>query len=385
MLAVYPQAVLYSRFGFSYNLLAVLVLASFACLLGYPRREVAQRRRWLIGLGLLAGLGLISDVEMIAFVPLLLGIVAVRRWPDAIRAALLMAVPPLITAAGLLLTSPAAFGSTLPSPGSAERLAGGQGETLLHNLAVLAGDGWFVAGMLGLGPGVGIGGPGIARRAGVGWAAAVGGPAPLVGRTQALYSLSAYYTIPLLPLATLGVAGLIGGGAARIVAQLPGGRVTRIAWALAGLGVVLALGRTALADWRAVQGGFQTTIDPFLIQPEDARAAAAVINAAVAPDDVVIASPAVAWLIRARVADFQMVTAAAGEAGPHLPADLPPERWAFDPALSGARYVVVDNLWRAWGAVHLPGVRSMLARPQLPEWTLIFRAGEIAGECPARP
>ena len=379
LLAVYPQAVLYSRFGFSYNLLAVLVLAAFACLLETLAAEAGRRRRWVIGLGVLAGLGLISDVEMIAFAPLLLAIVAVRRWPDALRAALIMAAPPLITAAGLLLADPAAFRFDLAF--TLGRLSGPlaeQGATLLNNLAVLAGDGWFVAGVLGfVGLGLGLAGRGAPVRLGWGGLLLLVGPMLLVGRTQALYSLSAYYTIPLLPLAALGIAGLVGGGAARIMALLHGGRATRIAWALGGLLIVLALGRTALVDWRAVQSGFQTTIDPFLIRPEDARAAAAVINVTVAPDDVVIASPAVAWLVRARVADFQMVTAAAGEAGPHLPADLPPERWAFDPALSRARYVVVDNLWRAWGAVHLPGVRSMLATVEA-EWTLVFQAEEIA-------
>ena len=268
LLAVYPQAVLYSRFGFSYNLLAVLVLASFACLLGYLTAEAGQRRRWLIGLGLLAGLGLISDVEMIAFVPLLLGIVAVRRWPDALRAALLMAVPPLITAAALLLPSPAAFRFDLAF--TLGRLSGplaAQGATLLNNLAVLAGDGWFVAGVLGfVGLGLGLAGRGSPVRLGWGGLLLLVGPVLLVGRTQALYSLSAYYTIPLLPLAALGVAGLIGGGAARSVTLVPGGRVTRIAWALAGLLVVLVLGRTALADWRAVQERFSDD-DRSLLDP----------------------------------------------------------------------------------------------------------------------
>jgi hypothetical protein len=35
-----------------------------------------------------------------------------------------------------------------------------------------------------------------------------------------------------------------------------------------------------------------------------------------------------------------------GHLTPHLPADLPRDRFAFDPRFATARFVVIDPLWR---------------------------------------
>jgi hypothetical protein len=126
----------------------------------------------------------------------------------------------------------------------------------------------------------------------------------------------------------------------------------------------------------AARTGFATAIDPFLLAPADARQAAAYVNAHAAPDDVVIASPGLAWLLRARAADFQMAIAYAGTATPHLPADVPRDRFAFDPRLGRARFVVVDNLWRNWAVYDVPGVPALLAEAQT--WPRVFAAGEIS-------
>ncbi len=373
LLAVYPQAVLYSRFGFSYNLLAVLVLAAFGCLLENLGAEESRGRRWLVGLGVCAGLGLITDVQMIAFAPLLLIAIALRRWPDALRAAAIMAVPPLIYLAWMLGTAPNAFLFDLAfTLGRMSRPLADQLPTLASNLAALGGDGWFVGGAAGLMM-CSVGRDSLARMGRVGLGLLLG-VVILVGRTAALYSLSAYYTIPLLPLLTLGLAG----GVVRIVewSTRPLPARTRYVPALAaGLVIGVLLLRTAPDDLRHVQTGFPTEIDAFLIAPADARAVAAYVNDRVQPDDVVIASPGVGWLIRADVADFQMTVAVSGEAGPNLPGNLPAGRWAFDPGLDGARFVVVDNLWRTWGAAHLPGARAMLDR--VAGWPRVFQSGAI--------
>ncbi len=54
LLAVYPPAVLYSRFGFSYNLLAPLVLITF---LGLGEFSAHRSKRWLTASALSIGLG----------------------------------------------------------------------------------------------------------------------------------------------------------------------------------------------------------------------------------------------------------------------------------------------------------------------------------------
>jgi hypothetical protein len=70
-----------------------------------------------------------------------------------------------------------------------------------------------------------------------------------------------------------------------------------------------------------------------------------------------------------------MALAAAGQAAPHVPPNLPRQRYAFDPRFERARYVIVDNLWRNWGVFHAPGLAARLA--EVETWPAVFRAGEI--------
>jgi hypothetical protein len=94
---------------------------------------------------------------------------------------------------------------------------------------------------------------------------------------------------------------------------------------------------------------------------------------------VVIASPGLAWLLQANVADYQMAVAFNGQVSPHLPASLPPERLAFNPDYRQARFVVVDNLWRTWGANNIIGVPQMLETVE--NWPIRFQAGDITVYC----
>ena len=103
--------------------------------------------------------------------------------------------------------------------------------------------------------------------------------------------------------------------------------------------------------------------------------AAQYINQQMQMDEVVIASPTLAWALNANVADMQMPLAYAGRATPHLPADVPADRWAFNPAYQQARFVVVDNLWRNWAVPNVAGVGEMLHEVEM--WPVAFRSGEV--------
>jgi len=275
---------------------------------------------------------------------------------------LLAAAPFGLYALAQLLTVPEAFGfdlrftlgrvTALPLPAQAATLGG--------NLAFLLGqDGVWALGLLGLAalrP---------ARVAGLALLFAFI-PLALLGRTTALYSLSYYYLIPLMPLAALGAAAglraLLGAAAGPPRAAL-GLMLAVLAAALLGQG----LGH--------VRAGFPTAIDPFLLRPADARAAAAYVAAQRAPGDLALASPGLAWLLPGEAADFQMALAYAGQATPHVPANLPRERYRFDPSFERARFVVVDPLWRNWGLYHAAGLSARLA--EVEQWPVGLRAGEI--------
>ena len=88
-----------------------------------------------------------------------------------------------------------------------------------------------------------------------------------------------------------------------------GARALRLAlWAVAAV----VLGGTLWSNVRGVREGFTTAIDPFLLDMGNAQAAADFLAERRAPDELVLASPALAWLLPGEAADFQMALAYAG-------------------------------------------------------------------------
>lgn len=387
ILAIYPGAVLYNRFGFSYNLITPLLLLAMWGLVEYARRS---RRMWLAVAALAMGLGLISDLMSLALIPPLILIVSIHDWRDLRWSLPLLALPFGLYAVTMLVSDPAAFlfdleftfsrmgGSSIPA----------QLTTLVLNLTMLlTGDAWFCAGLIGL----------FMLRSkhlrGLSLLLLLF-PVIAMGRTVALYGLTFYYMIPLLPLVALGVAALIRYGVPYTDRIIRDGLLTMfggwgvdvhtVTWQrvigvtshfVAGVIVGLPLLTSTMMTVSSVQHGFMTQADPVLIDGGDARQVAEYINAHIHPGDVVVASPAVAWLIDGNVADFQMAVSAAGQPTPHLPMNIPPDRYTFDPRYERARYVVIDNLWRNWAGVHIPGVYEMMA--DMSNWRLVFRSGEI--------
>jgi 4-amino-4-deoxy-L-arabinose transferase-like glycosyltransferase len=375
VLAIYPPAVLYSRLGFSYNLLAPLVLLALWGLVEY---RGARSRRWLALAAFSIGLGAISDLWMLIMLVPFTVIVLWRNWRDALWSVTLALLPCGLYAAIMLLTVPHAFVFDLRFVLSRlnQLSLAQQAATLWQNITTLtAQDGWLMAGTLGLM---------LLRPPRLRWIALAFFSIPLVllGRTTALFSLSFYYLIPLLPLVALGVASLIRWGAvwlARWMNPAAGmaksAKVDWMEWGVIGaVSVVLLISTAGLVP--QVRDGFHTDIDEFLLDPKAAASAAEFVNRRVSADDLVIASPTLAWLLSARAADMQMPIAYRGVATPHLPSNIAPERWAFDPSVERARYVLVDNLWRNWAVPNVPGVAEMLR--EIEAWPLAWRSGEIA-------
>jgi len=365
LFAIYPPAVLYSRFGFSYNLLAPLMLIAVWGVCEYCTRS--HSRRWLAISALSIGLGAISDVwAWVLIVPFGL-IVLLRNWRDLLWSVPLALFPLGAYAVFMLNAAPHAFLFDLSFVLSRlnQLSIGQQIETLWQNLATLsAQDNWFWLGMLGLG---------ALRPSRARWIVLAFAwiPFAMLGRTTALFSLSYYYLIPLLPLIALGVASAIRFGADFVAKRLKTSWRTLVAVGLSGL-IGLA---TIPHVFDQVTTRFQTDIDPFLIEATSAQEVAAFVNARVKNDELVIASPAIAWQIQSDVADFQMSIAYGGQATPHLPANLPTERWAFNPQYQRARFVIVDNLWRNWAVPNVPGVREMLI--DVETWPLALKTGQI--------
>ena len=377
LLAIYPQAVLYSRFGFSYNLLAPLMVLLLWGLVMYRQTG----RRWGLALAsLAAGLGEIGDVAFLTVIPVVLLVALVRRRRDVLWSAVLAGLPFALYALWMLAAAPDAFVYDLRFTFS--RLgAMPPGEQLwnivLQYTTLISQDFWMLAGVIGLF----LLRPPQLRTVGV---LLFFVPLVLMARSAALHNLSFYYMIPLLPLVALGVAGLLVEGVPHlwrtIYAEV--GTVIkprRLAWGIVGLAMLFLIVSpfvvTLALTFDNVRGHYQTEIDPFLVNPADVRAAAEYVNARIVPGDLVIASPPVGWLLNGQVADFQMVIAARGQDTPHLPGDLPMERWVFDPDTYQARFVIMDNLWDNWGVWNIPGLQAMMA--EVEQWPQVFVSGAL--------
>lgn len=404
LFAIYPEAVLYHRLGFSYHLLTPLLLIIALSLTRYWR---TGRRFWLLWAALATGAGLISDVWMAVAIPVMILVVLFYRLPDLLWSLPVMLLPVGIYAAGMLTTAPDAF--LLDAAYTLSRTAGQsleqQLQTLIDNyLTLLAFEPWFMLSLIGLfmlQP--------VRLRVIALLLFAAGILIP--GRVVALHNLSYYYMIPLLPFIALGVAALLRYGAGHIWqmarrwlqvappernpyappddtqpvgarSQTPTMHTARllVIAILTGYIILILTGPPLVASYQAtlknVYDGYITPIDPFLIDPDTAQQAADIINQRAAPDDLVITSPVVGWMLNARTADMQMVAAAmTQQETPHLPASLPPERFAYPVSTDLARFAVVDNIWRNRGIYHVPGADDMLNTVQT--WTPVFEQNNL--------
>ena len=400
MYSIYPTAVLYSRFGFSYNLLTPLVLLTFWGLWEYLNAAPhdGRRRGWLALVALAIGIGGVSDLWMFVLIAPLTLAVSTRDWRDLIWSLALALLPFGLYAAIMLIYVPQAFLPDLRFIFSRlSRLSPmAQLTTLALNYTILVSrDHWTVLTLVGLS---------LLRPARLLRLSLLLFLLPVfvLGRTAALYGLSAYYMIPLLPFVGLGTASAVKQGVPLIAQTIRSALLSVLnSWRglsrhplwqclqgkflVAGANLVLALLvatpfiTSTLWTAKQVQGTLSTEIDPFLINPAHARQAAEFVNSRTTANDLVIASPSLAWLLHANRADLQMSVAITGSSTPDLPAGVPAERFAFDPHYTEAHLVIVDNFWRNWGVWNVTGASEMMAR--LKTWPLVLHVGEIEVCC----
>jgi len=360
--AILPQAILYNRFGFSYNLLLPLILM---ILWGYYRYRETKHQKWLILSAACIGMGCISDVIMWSFVPTILFMVAGIRWRDAIFAIFVAIIPFALFAIIQMMTVPDAFlfdlGYTLGRTGGGTLLQ--QIQLLNRNYLYFLQDRWWIAGIIGL---VMLENKQLRYVIAVIILSMV-----FVGRTVPLYSLSAYYVLPFLPFIAIGIAGFLhqAWGFVRENFEYSIGQII-----VAGL-IAIPILYSVNQVFEQVNGQFITEIDAFLIDADDAGDVADFINANRVENDLVITSAPIGWMIDAHVADFQMAAIADGQDAIHLPGYLPENRYAFAVDYQSARYVVIDDLWRNWGVVHIPQIAEMV--DDVGSWELVFEAGSI--------
>jgi 4-amino-4-deoxy-L-arabinose transferase-like glycosyltransferase len=364
--AIMPQALLYNRFGFSYNLLLPLTLLSLWAAVRY---QTSGNRPYLALLSLCFGLGCISEILMWSFLLVIPLLTWQIRWKDMFWGLALALFPLAIYCVWQLLTIPEAFLFDLGY--SVGRTSGGtpfeQLKRIAENYTVLLSDFWFLLGVIGL----------FLLRDKVmrGTCLVFFLPLLFIARTVPLYSLSAYYAVPFLPLVAIGLGAFFTYGITFVLQQLRENIGQILSYGIIVFLFLVPVAYSIIQSSTQVQTRIPTSIDAFLLNPIDVREVLNYIHANSTEDDLLIASAPLAVLLDRPAADFQMAVLAMGFDAVHLPHDLPPERFTFDIDYHAARYVVVDNLWRNWGAVHMPALVTIL--DDLKNWPIVFEAGAL--------
>ncbi|MCU0482412.1 MAG: glycosyltransferase family 39 protein, partial [Anaerolineae bacterium] len=269
--AIYPQAILYTRFGFSYALLTPLMILIALFLTRY-----IQTGRWnsLALAGILAGIGLLGDIMMGSIIVTVAIITFFKSPKMLIWLIPLMALPFGSYGAVMMLTHPSAFLFDLNF--TFNRLGGipitQQLNTISENFTMLLStDWWFPLGIIG----IFMIQPASLR---VVCACLVLLPIVVIGRTVALFHLSLYYMSPLFPFIILGVATVSWRGADylmnNIVPMLRDMQFIKhatvrvhqlIASAMCIILIILPLWFTTQHTINGVNTHIQTAIDPFLV------------------------------------------------------------------------------------------------------------------------
>jgi len=383
--AVYPGAVALSRMAFTYNQLAPLVLAALYAL--WRAGEAGRSNRWILLAAGSVAAALVTDLAALGlFVFFVLAVAFLR--PRALLWAVPLALVPLLAwgtgaavAAGPAFLDDVRFTLRRLSPSIPQQVV-----RILFSRTALEGDLWLA-----------LGGAGLllirdrrGRRiaAGFFWFALF-----VLARNSPLYGQASYYLIPLFPLAAWGVGEMAVKGLPRLLEGIEqtvkaGFGYLRVPARLQRVGATVVTASTlflivgAPLVSMAAEGiwmDYDLYLSRFggtLANPQAARAAAAHVNAHTGSEEVVLASPTIAWLIEAKTADFQMAVAATGEATQHFPAGIPRDRFRFDPRLEKAVYVVLDPLWRGWAAGQMDEVGAMVNEVEA-AWQLERSFGEF--------
>ena len=390
-LAIYPQAILYSRLGFSYNLLAPLLVGMLWVLWKYLN---TGRIKWILLASLLVGVGAISDLMMFAVAPVIVLVAITKKWKDAFLTSGVIILPFTLYSLLMLTFHTGAFLFDFEfiffRLGEIPLIA--QYPIIVYNFTTLLMEDYW-------------------------WSLAVIGifiipecrfkylilmmfftPLSLLARTALLPGLSFYYLSPLFPLIALGAASLVVRGVPYAL------EITRkglekftdvfrsmdkknrfefiwkpgifIASSLILFLVIISpfVITFALGIYQAHEG-LKTEIDPVLVNVLDARKAIAYVNNRVSKDELVLASPALAWAIEANAADFQMAVAYQGGETKHFPTDIPANRFIFDANYNQAAYVILDPIWWNWAVPNMPEVEDMVQ--VVTSWPKVYSAGQV--------
>jgi hypothetical protein len=99
------------------------------------------------------------------------------------------------------------------------------------------------------------------------------------------------------------------------------------------------------------------------------------VNNNVDAEDLVIASPALAWRINSKIADFQVSLAYLQKSTMHLPGNIPLDRFEYNSDYKNAKFIIIDNIWTNWAIKESTEVKKIVEETQ--QWPLIWNQNEV--------
>jgi hypothetical protein len=135
--------------------------------------------------------------------------------------------------------------------------------------------------------------------------------------------------------------------------------------------LALPFGSVILSDGNAVLTGFPSGLNVLCAQSStEAFRVTDYINSQTNPDDLVIASPQISWLLQSRYTDIEQSIAVTHDPVPFYPTDMADSRFVFNCSYQNAKFVVSDLFSSLWNIPELKNIQA--------NWTLVYNFGGYA-------
>lgn len=382
--SIYPSAIIYHRLGFSYNLLSIFVLLVFWGLWKYWKTE---NNYWIIFTSLCLGVGTLVDLSgfsFFLFAALVILIKNYRKFPLFLGFSL---IPFVSYSLVMILLHREAFGFDFQFIfNRVNNNFGKQTVFLLVNIYELINkDIWITFGLLGFFLSKN-------KRFGIYSFFFFLFSFIFSARHSPMTGLSYYYFIPFFSIIIIGVSFFFQFFYIKtsvlleyffqktIRALNPWSKefkrqhVVKLARYLSAFTISLFLAPTLIFSLyktlNELNGELNTSMTSFMVNYFDAKLASEYVNNQVKSEDLVVASPAVAWMIESNHVDFQISTSYNGYPSIHLPNNIPKNRFQFNSDYRIAKYIIIDNLWTDYAIHDNIHIRNMYE--EIVNWPLVW-------------
>lgn len=382
-LALNPHAVLFSRIGFGYNLLAPLTITVYWMLWKFIQ---TRKWKWLLIASILGSFGILVELAYTGFLFFIALIAILETRKRSVWIFLILTLPFTL----YFVLSWMIFGDSF--------LFDWKFTLLRINAPIMIQLGRLIlvyAFSLWNNPEIIIGMFGFLfmpnKRLSLFTLASFVIPLLILLRSVSIGYQSFYYLIPYYPLIFIGIGALSVQGVKTIVSyateiyNLYIGNKLPVFWekyarGLLNISLLLMFILPSLVSLNSlsiqVMNSFVTNFDPLMIPLNELRSVTEYVNKHVSSSDLVLASPAIAWAIHAQATDYQISIAVNKGGTIHFPLGIPKERMRFDTDYHQAKYFIVDSIVLNWGQFVIPETQQILREVQS-QWMPVYQTKVI--------